>query len=99
MIRRTTRSTHLPYTTLFRSRFRKQERNVSETPPHTQTETQAQTEKKDSEADASAADAAIDHRKRLFDEGLPKLARMTGKGRSEERRVGKECRSRWSPYH
>ena len=27
-------------------------------------------------------------------EGL-KLARQ----RSEERRVGKECRSRWSPYH
>ena len=26
-----------------------------------------------------------------FDEGV--------KGRSEERRVGKECRSRWSPYH
>ena len=25
---------------------------------------------------------------------------MLGKqGRSEERRVGKECRSRWSPYH
>ena len=24
------------------------------------------------------------------------LAEMT---RSEERRVGKECRSRWSPYH
>src|SRR3712207_9408963 len=23
----------------------------------------------------------------------------TGKRRSEERRVGKECRSRWSPYH
>ena len=22
-----------------------------------------------------------------------------GAGRSEERRVGKECRSRWSPYH
>ena len=22
-----------------------------------------------------------------------------GTGRSEERRVGKECRSRWSPYH
>ena len=22
-----------------------------------------------------------------------------GKFRSEERRVGKECRSRWSPYH
>ncbi len=23
----------------------------------------------------------------------------TFEGRSEERRVGKECRSRWSPYH
>ena len=22
-----------------------------------------------------------------------------GRSRSEERRVGKECRSRWSPYH
>ena len=25
--------------------------------------------------------------------------RMEAKIRSEERRVGKECRSRWSPYH
>src|SRR5256885_13787502 len=24
---------------------------------------------------------------------------IDGKARSEERRVGKECRSRWSPYH
>ena len=24
---------------------------------------------------------------------------LLGKRRSEERRVGKECRSRWSPYH
>ena len=24
---------------------------------------------------------------------------ITGLERSEERRVGKECRSRWSPYH
>jgi len=24
---------------------------------------------------------------------------VTGESRSEERRVGKECRSRWSPYH
>ena len=29
----------------------------------------------------------------LLDLNLPK------KDRSEERRVGKECRSRWSPYH
>ena len=26
-------------------------------------------------------------------------AAAAGGGRSEERRVGKECRSRWSPYH
>src|SRR5205085_11386945 len=26
-------------------------------------------------------------------------ARLPGATRSEERRVGKECRSRWSPYH
>ena len=26
-------------------------------------------------------------------------ARDAGSIRSEERRVGKECRSRWSPYH
>ena len=24
---------------------------------------------------------------------------IVGEDRSEERRVGKECRSRWSPYH
>src|SRR2546425_11119631 len=28
-----------------------------------------------------------------------KVAEVHKKGRSEERRVGKECRSRWSPYH
>ena len=27
------------------------------------------------------------------------LAFANALGRSEERRVGKECRSRWSPYH
>src|SRR5258708_31356512 len=30
--------------------------------------------------------------------GRPHIQRY-GKYRSEERRVGKECRSRWSPYH
>src|SRR2546426_9814542 len=31
--------------------------------------------------------------KRLVEQCIARL------GRSEERRVGKECRSRWSPYH
>ena len=29
----------------------------------------------------------------------PTFLQAVGDGRSEERRVGKECRSRWSPYH
>ena len=28
-----------------------------------------------------------------------RLGALAGDDRSEERRVGKECRSRWSPYH
>ena len=34
--------------------------------------------------------------------GTPSRVLVRGQGattRSEERRVGKECRSRWSPYH
>ena len=27
------------------------------------------------------------------------VSRCSDEARSEERRVGKECRSRWSPYH
>ena len=34
------------------------------------------------------------------DERIEKAVKaFGGKVRSEERRVGKECRSRWSPYH
>ena len=33
--------------------------------------------------------------KHLLDSGVPENHII----RSEERRVGKECRSRWSPYH
>src|SRR2546422_5821108 len=39
---------------------------------------------------------ALDHNP-LLARYVPALARMLR--RSEERRVGKECRSRWSPYH
>src|SRR2546425_11243217 len=31
--------------------------------------------------------------------GIVSSVREDGAVRSEERRVGKECRSRWSPYH
>src|SRR4051812_33199930 len=32
-------------------------------------------------------------------QAVPKLVINAFLARSEERRVGKECRSRWSPYH
>ena len=31
--------------------------------------------------------------------GITLIPLLSGLFRSEERRVGKECRSRWSPYH
>ncbi len=34
-----------------------------------------------------------------FESYLQELREMLDGERSEERRVGKECRSRWSPYH
>ena len=43
--------------------------------------------------------------KKLLDQALDAfqqashLEKELKKSRSEERRVGKECRSRWSPYH
>ena len=38
--------------------------------------------------------------KRKFEKtGIVKELRSRQQFRSEERRVGKECRSRWSPYH
>src|SRR2546426_8372052 len=43
------------------------------------------------------ADRAIERRARVTPRVPPNVPRV--KLRSEERRVGKECRSRWSPYH
>ena len=40
-----------------------------------------------------------DLQQRLRSEILPDANKATRLPRSEERRVGKECRSRWSPYH
>ena len=32
-------------------------------------------------------------------ERIEDMSKLELRDRSEERRVGKECRSRWSPYH
>ena len=43
--------------------------------------------------------AAISHTASLAGSDAGARAPFKRLGRSEERRVGKECRSRWSPYH
>ena len=49
----------------------------------------------------SAVDAAAEARifQRLFRQKSKTIVAISHLTRSEERRVGKECRSRWSPYH
>ena len=58
--------------------------------------------------DCNVADTKPDIEKMIQTRGMVKIqetemmidrVRMKGEFRSEERRVGKECRSRWSPYH
>ena len=42
----------------------------------------------------------VDTQKGIVDERLYAFEKFVSNiRRSEERRVGKECRSRWSPYH
>ena len=49
--------------------------------------------------DASDINSQIAGEVRDFDIGQYISAKEARTTRSEERRVGKECRSRWSPYH
>ena len=45
-------------------------------------------------------DGNVKHKQRDEQEKKALMTRLSRiEGRSEERRVGKECRSRWSPYH
>ena len=54
-------------------------------------------------ANRSSNTAAVPEAKGALDKFKFEVASELGvplsDGRSEERRVGKECRSRWSPYH
>src|SRR5256885_15631622 len=98
MIRRPPRSTLFPYTTLFRSEggsdgFERLKRLMYDDPQAAQL------------LFGRLADAAITQLRaqveagvdavQVFESWLGELA----PDRSEERRVGKEGRSRWSPYH
>src|SRR5256885_16096348 len=51
------------------------------------------------EAIEASVDAASDPTASATTSPVPVAASSTSSNRSEERRVGKECRSRWAPYH
>src|SRR2546426_6159327 len=48
---------------------------------------------------ATATTPLFLHTRAIIGMPLSQLVRIRTTVRSEERRVGKECRSRWSPYH
>ena len=52
-------------------------------------------ERRACEAEIHAAELTAERQARETE----RKAQEAQNGRSEERRVGKECRSRWSPYH
>src|SRR5256886_15249394 len=92
MIRRPPRSTLFPYTTLFRS--------------SAMTSVQAASRATDAPTTITGRRAALSiAAARASSEGSPAIVLLTSRrdgavhDRSEERRVGKEGRSRWSPYH
>ena len=56
--------------------------------------------KEDAEKDAVEVTVAAEAERRASEDRAEAIKISAGaQGRSEERRVGKECRSRWSPYH
>src|SRR2546422_10102305 len=97
MIRRPPRSTLFPYTTLFRSYCGPCERGCI---THSYFNSIGVT------LPAARATGRLTLRpysvvhSLIYDEQRGRAAGVRViDGRSEERRVGKECRSRWSPYH
>src|SRR3712207_9222391 len=97
MIRRPPRSTLFPYTTLFRSRGVPQIEVSFDIDAN-------------GIVNVGAKDLGTGKEQRititassgLSDQDIEQMVRDAeshAEDRSEERRVGKECRSRWSPYH
>src|SRR3712207_9096323 len=110
MIRRPPRSTLFPYTTLFRSLT-----NIEGLKPLVRDQDIVVFGYRDAEQAASYGSQDVcDTNMHIFDlpyvrkfdtiaaaasQAVDILANNELLDRSEERRVGKECRSRWSPYH
>src|SRR3712207_9540609 len=108
MIRRPPRSTLFPYTTLFRSGCRRRPaRRPRRLLPLADVDVGQRRRRRllllatrrQRRAPGARAGRLL-RPGRLQPVGLDARARGLAAGeRSEERRVGKECRSRWSPYH
>src|SRR2546425_9809391 len=97
MIRRPPRSTLFPYTTLFRSPVARhaERRRHDGGPPHARRDRH-----RDGARDQAGRAAAPPLAAGVPDGRVTRwVLAALGLVRSEERRVGKECRSRWSPYH
>src|SRR2546429_9636686 len=102
MIRRPPRSTLFPYTTLFRSRV--DVGTAAGTSLHIwyvdvgvrTSHAERISRKPWSKGNARSR---LEHSAQLPASQCPHAEPHFPLGRSEERRVGKECRSRWSPYH
>src|SRR3712207_9264017 len=108
MIRRPPRSTLFPYTTLFRSIEKTlnilddvaSEKSTKRKAPGA---TKGKTKGKTKGATKGKGKGATKGKGKSEGKNKDKNKAEANKGkaisRSEERRVGKECRSRWSPYH
>src|SRR2546422_10209385 len=98
MIRRPPRSTLFPYTTLFRSELGVRQLAVAHAARVLLAERQRaerlRQQRQPLHADGDLARLRLEQRTLDADQ----VAEVK-QARSEERRVGKECRSRWSPYH
>src|SRR2546429_9245510 len=101
MIRRPPRSTLFPYTTLFRSGRITGVLSIFVDVSEFRAAEHATREARDAAEEAfrvkSEFVANMSHELRTPLQSIMGFAELGG--RSEERRVGKECRSRWSPYH
>src|SRR5256885_15953683 len=95
MIRRPPRSTLFPYTTLFRSPLGLVERRLERARVDLGEQLSRLHELPfvKGHLEERPVDPAVDGR------GVERAHGAERIDRSEERRVGKECRSRWSPYH
>src|SRR2546422_11549769 len=100
MIRRPPRSTLFPYTTLFRSEVLDCFCYVGLWSLHAARYGATRVTGIDQSPAAVKQATALAERNGLADRCVFRVANAFDElRRSEERRVGKECRSRWSPYH